>query len=72
MGGPVTNLSTVAQVSAEVDRVTADIADEEIEGSVTNGVVLFWVPGTFTVQQVDEAVFTAFDADGDVIDASPR
>jgi hypothetical protein len=66
-GGPVTGPWTAGQVSSRVDRVTARIGGQTFEGTVADGVALFWLTGTFDRRQVEEAVFTAYDADSDVL-----
>jgi hypothetical protein len=66
-GGPVTGLWAVDEISAQVDRVTAKIGGETYDGTIIDGVTLFWVTGGFERDQVDDAVFTAYDAQGQVL-----
>jgi hypothetical protein len=66
-GGPVTGLWTVDEVSAQVDHVTAEIGSETFDGTIIDGVTLFWLTGSFSRDQVDDAVFTAYDAQGQVL-----
>lgn len=67
MGGPVTDLWTVNRVSSRVDRVSVEIAGETFEGTVVDGVVLFWISESFSFEQVNDAVFTAYDSHGRVL-----
>lgn len=66
-GGPVNELWTVNRVSSRVDRVTVEIAGQTFEGTVLHGVVLFWISESFTFEQVNDAVFTAYDSHGRVL-----
>lgn len=67
-GGAVTDVWTVSQVSDRVDRVTADLGGATYDGTIIDGLVLFWETGSFDRHQVDDAVFTAYDAEGHVLE----
>ncbi len=66
-GGPVTSLWNANEVSPDVARVSAEIGSETFDGTVVDGVALFWLTGSFSPHQVDDAVFTAYDGDGAVL-----
>ena len=66
-GGPMKDLWTIGEVSSRVERVTANVGGESFEGAIVDGVALFWVSEAFTPEQVDNAVFTAYDSTGLVL-----
>ena len=66
-GGPVTGLWTADEVSDRVARVSAEIGGATYDGTIVDGTTLFWLTDSFSADQVDDAVFTAYDAQGRVL-----
>lgn len=66
-GGPVTGLWTADEVSGRVARVSAEIGGSTYDGTVVDETSLFWLADGFNADQVDDAVFTAYDAQGHVL-----
>lgn len=69
-GAPTRDGVGAAQVSADTTRVTIDVAGQTLDAAVGNGVAAFWTPDGTSLEQIDDAVLTAYDADGNVLSST--
>jgi YD repeat-containing protein len=68
MGGPIADAYAADEVSRRVARVTAQVGSKTYEGTILDGVVLFWVTHPDSRRHVDNAIITAYDARGRVLE----